>query len=69
MELARERRIPVVETKLTRHDLYSADECFVTNTSSEVMPVVNVDGRVIGQGRPGPMTKMLARQFKKFAHD
>lgn len=63
--LARERGLAVSETMLTRHDLYSADECFFTNTSSEVMPVTEVDGRRVGSGRPGPVTRLLAEAFKQ----
>jgi branched-chain amino acid aminotransferase len=63
--LARKRGWTVAETELTRHEFYSADECFLTNTSSEVLPVVKLDGRVIGDGRPGPRTKALGDDFKK----
>ncbi len=62
--LARKRGWAVVETELTRHEFYSADECFLTNTSSEVLPVVKLDGRVIGDGQPGPRTKTLGEDFK-----
>ncbi len=65
LDLARERRIEVLETVLTRHEIYSADECFMTNTSSEILPVVSVDDRKIGNGLPGPLTKALAGDFKK----
>jgi branched-chain amino acid aminotransferase len=54
-----------LETPLTRHDLYTADECFITNTSSEVLPVVAVDGRRIADGRPGRWTKALGRDFQR----
>ena len=63
--LAKERGIEVLETVLTRHEIYSADECFMTNTSSEILPVVSVDDRKIGNGLPGPLTKALAGDFKK----
>lgn len=63
--LAEGRGWTVRETQLTRHDFYSADECFLTNTSSEVLPVVNVDGRAIGgQGEPGPLTRTLGDDFR-----
>ena len=65
IDLARKRGWKVAETELTRHEFYSADECFLTNTSSEVLPVVKLDGRVIGDGRPGPRTKTLGNDFKK----
>lgn len=64
LDLARKKRLETTETFLTRHDIYSAGECFITNTSSEILPVVGVDGRKIGDGKPGPVTRMLAREFK-----
>ena len=63
--LAKKRGLEVVETFLTRHEIYTAGECFITNTSSEILPVVGVDGRKIGDGHPGEITKMLAGEFKQ----
>jgi branched-chain amino acid aminotransferase len=63
MELARAADIPVHETVLTRHDVYTADECFLTGTAAEVIPVVRCDGRPIGNGKPGPITKQLRERF------
>jgi branched-chain amino acid aminotransferase len=63
MELAYESGIPVQETALTKHDVYIADECFLTGTAAEVIPVVKVDSRVIGDGTPGPITRNLMEQF------
>ena len=65
MDLARKRSWKVVERPLTRHEVYTADECFITNTSSEVLPVVRIDARVIGSGRPGPVTQALAEDFRR----
>ncbi|MBI4432185.1 MAG: aminotransferase class IV [Candidatus Omnitrophica bacterium] len=65
LEAAARRQWDVLETFLTRHEFYTADECFITNTSSEVLPVVRIDGRRIGSGLPGEMTKILAQDFKK----
>jgi len=65
MDLARKRGWCVLETPLTRHDLYTAEECFLTNTSSEVLPVVRLDDRRIGGGAPGPLTRLLGEDFKK----
>src|ERR1700730_15495367 len=59
MELARADGIPVQEMAMTRHDVYVADECFLTGTAAEEIPVVKVDGRPIGNGKPGPITKQL----------
>ena len=63
MELARAASIPVQETALTRHDIYTADECFLTGTAAEVIPVVKCDGRAIGTGKPGPVTRRLRERF------
>lgn len=65
IELAREDNIPVEEVALTRHDVYTADECFLTGTAAEVVPVVKCDGRPIGDGKPGPMTRQLRERFMK----
>jgi branched-chain amino acid aminotransferase len=64
MELAVEARIPVREIAITRHDVYVADECFLTGSAAEVIPVVKVDDRVIGDGLPGPLTRDLAQRFR-----
>jgi branched-chain amino acid aminotransferase len=65
IRLAREAKIPVAETTLLRHDIYVADECFLTGTAAEVIPVTSLDGRSIGPGKPGPITKDLLERFKK----
>ena len=63
MELAHTAGIDCREATLTRHDLYTADECFLTGTAAEVIPVVDIDGRSIGSGVPGPITTRLTRDF------
>jgi branched-chain amino acid aminotransferase len=63
IELAKGADIPVKEMTLTRHDVYSADECFLTGTGAEVIPVVKCDGRLIGTGKPGPITRQLRERF------
>jgi len=63
IELAREAGITVVERSMDRHDIYTADECFLTGTAAEVIPVVECDGRAIGEGKPGPVTLDLLRRF------
>jgi len=65
--LAREAGVEVLETPLTKHDVYIADECFLTGTAAEVVPVVNVDSRTIGEGVPGPITRDLMARFHKLA--
>jgi len=63
MTLAREEGIPVVETRITREQLWLADEVFFTGTAAEVTPVREVDNRSIGDGTPGPITKRLQARF------
>jgi branched-chain amino acid aminotransferase len=63
IELARAASITVQEIALTRHDVYAADECFLTGTAAEVIPVVKCDGRPIGSGKPGPVTRQLRERF------
>ncbi|MDR4498067.1 MAG: branched-chain-amino-acid transaminase [Candidatus Scalindua sp.] len=66
IEIAKERlQLTVQETQLTRYNLYTADECFITNTIMEIMPVVKVDGRVIGTGKPGSFTEKLQSLFQE----
>jgi len=65
MELAVAGGIDCREATLTRHDLYTADECFLTGTAAEVIPVVDIDGRKIGAGKPGPVTTRLKSDFHK----
>ena len=63
MELAREQGMAVSEPNLTRYDLFNADECFLTGTGAEVIPIVKIDGRVIGTGKPGPATGKLVTAY------
>ena len=63
MELAEKSGVPVSEPNLTRYDLFNADECFLTGTGAEIMPVIKIDGRVIGTGKPGPITKKLVTEY------
>lgn len=65
MDLARKAGIEVREEVFTAHDLYNADESFLTGTAAEVIPVVKVDARTIGDGKPGPMTKQLIQAFRE----
>ena len=64
MDLARESGLTVAEPNLTRYDLFNADECFLTGTGAELIPVVKIDGRVIGTGKPGPVTKRLVSEYR-----
>lgn len=63
IELAREAGLTVVERTMDRHDVYTADECFLTGTAAELIPVVECDARPIGDGRPGPVTRELHQRF------
>ncbi|OHD63558.1 MAG: branched-chain-amino-acid transaminase [Spirochaetes bacterium RBG_13_51_14] len=63
--LAEKLGIPCRETALTQYDLYTADECFLTGTGAEIMPVVSIDGRLIGNGMPGEITKRLIASFSE----
>jgi branched-chain amino acid aminotransferase len=63
LECARAMGIPTSEPQLTRYDVYIADEMFLTGTAAEMVPVVKVDGRIIGDGRPGPVTGRLMEAF------
>ena len=60
--------MPVAEATLTRYDLYTADESFLTGTGAEIMPVTSIDGRPIGDGSPGSITRLLSREFHEQVH-
>lgn len=65
LDIARKLKIPTHEHVLTRHELYISEECFLTGTAAETVPVVKVDGRTIGMGKPGKITKKIMAEFKK----
>jgi branched-chain amino acid aminotransferase len=65
LEIALNSQIEVHEHVLTRHELYIADECFLTGTAAEIIPVVKVDGRIIGSGKPGNFTWELIGKFRE----
>ncbi len=65
MELAEQADLPVREAAMTRFDVYTAHECFLTGSAAEVIPVVKVDDRLIGDGKPGPVTLDLIRRFRE----
>jgi len=66
--LAREAGMQIEERIFTRHDLYIADECFLTGTAAEVIPVVKIDQRTIGDGQPGKITQRLISAFRQYAN-
>lgn len=69
IEVARTAGIEVREVTLTKYDAYVADEIFLTGSAAEVIPVVKLDGRTIGTGKPGPITRDLEARFKKFVRN
>jgi branched-chain amino acid aminotransferase len=64
LDLARELGLQTAEPNLTRYDLFNAEECFLTGTGAELVPVVRIDGRMIGTGKPGPITQRLVSQYR-----
>jgi branched-chain amino acid aminotransferase len=69
LELCRKMSIPASEVSLQRHDLYIADECFLTGTGAEVVAVTKIDGRLIGAGVPGPITRKLSEAFHRYVRE
>jgi len=65
IELLEKLKIPFKEANISLYDLYTADEIFVTGTAAEICPITWVDGRIIGDGKPGKITKMLMEEFRK----
>jgi branched-chain amino acid aminotransferase len=65
IDVAKDLGIPLRETNMTRYDLWCADECFLTGSGAEVIPVVKLDGRTIGTGKPGPITQRVLASFRK----
>jgi branched-chain amino acid aminotransferase len=65
LEIARRLGIAAKESSITRYDLYNADECFLTGTGAEIMPVTSIDGRKIGDGTAGKTTKQLIEAFQR----
>jgi len=69
IELCGKLGVPCVEKTLQRHDLYVADECFLTGTAAEAIPVTKIDGRAIGDGKPGPVTKRILEAFQRLIRE
>ena len=65
IDLVAELGLSTSEPNMTRYDLYNADECFLTGTGAEIVPVVKIDQRVIGNGKPGPVTKKVVKAYKE----
>lgn len=69
LDIAGKLKIPAHEHVITRHELFIGEECFLTGTAAEIMPVVKVDGRVIGDGKPGKITEAITSEFKKVTRE
>ena len=65
LSIAKRLKIPAHEHVITRHELYISEECFLTGTAAEIVPVVKVDGRSIGEAKPGKITKRILQEFRK----
>ena len=63
--IAQEKGLALTEIEMTRYDLWIADECFLTGTAAEIIPVTEIDGRKIGSGRPGTLTQQLMSAFQE----
>src|SRR6266481_8093505 len=68
-EIAEELGFKTLKADITRHDIYVADECFLTGTAAEIIPVVKADGRMIGNGKPGPITTRIIARFREMTRD
>ena len=68
IELAAAQGLELEEVQMRLDDLYSAEECFLTGTAAEIVPVTKIDDRIIGTGQPGPITKLLMASFHKYVH-
>ena len=65
LKIAREFGTPCQEPELTRYDVYTADECFLTGTAAEIIPAISLDKRIIGSGQPGPETARFIARFRE----
>jgi branched-chain amino acid aminotransferase len=68
IKLAEKENLEVIEKNITKFNLYTCDELFLTGTAAEVIGIVEIDGRIIGDGNPGPITKLLRKKFFKYTH-
>lgn len=68
-DIAAELGLKITETDITRHDVFIADECFLTGTAAEVIPVVKADGRPIGSGKPGSITTRMIGRFRELTRE
>ena len=67
-EIAAEKGVPIEEKQMTRYEIYTADEAFLTGTAAEVIPMVSLDRRPIGDGKPGKLTTEFIARFREIAN-
>jgi branched-chain amino acid aminotransferase len=65
LRLSKKLNLKISEVPFTQYELYTADECFLTGTAAEVIPVIKIDSRVIGNGKPGEITKLIIKEFRE----
>jgi branched-chain amino acid aminotransferase len=68
-EIAAELGIKISEVDISRHDVFIADECLLSGTAAEVIPVIKADGRVIGTGKPGPISLRMIARFREITRE
>ncbi len=68
-DIAKDLDLPIAERELSRHDLYTADEAFLTGTAAEVIPMIKADGRFIGDGKPGEITRRAIARFRELTRE
>jgi branched-chain amino acid aminotransferase len=68
-EIAAELGLKITETDITRHDVFIADECFLTGTAAEIIPVIKADGRLIANGQPGPISTRMIARFREMTRE
>jgi len=68
-EMAAALGIQCIEKNITRHDIFTADECFLTGTAAEIVPVVKADARAIGNGKPGTITQRMIERYHKLTRE
>ncbi|MEP6699392.1 MAG: branched-chain-amino-acid transaminase [Verrucomicrobiota bacterium] len=68
-DIAAELGMELTEADITRHDVFVADECFLTGTAAELIPVIKADGRMIGVGKPGPITARMIKRFRELTRE
>jgi len=68
IELAQKKGIEVKQVVMTRYDLFIADEAFLSGSAAEIVPVIKIDGRVIGDGKPGKITREFIKEYQKLVN-